>query len=142
TFCCNPSQRALTALAYCWTASLLLDADRWTGPGSAGCRLDEQAATRRQALAAMAIAPLCPMSHLIDPGEPVCAFVAITLRHRRFPEMVQPAVLPALSEPPPSAVPAHGHGYVGSPRGSLEAHRPGLRRSRAGDAVQGIGSGS
>jgi hypothetical protein len=56
-------------LRYCWTASLLLDDDTGTGPGTAGCSVDEQAATRTQLLAAIAIARIRPMSHMIDATE-------------------------------------------------------------------------
>src|SRR5450432_3786396 len=68
-FCSSPSQSALTALRYCWTASLLPGDDTGTGPGTAGCWVDEQAATRTQLLAAIAIARIRPMSHMIDATE-------------------------------------------------------------------------
>src|SRR5215469_4955284 len=68
-FCASPSQSALTALRYCWTASLLLDDDTGTGPGAAECWVDEQAATRTQLPAAIAIAPIRPISHMIGATE-------------------------------------------------------------------------
>ena len=72
-FCSSPSQSASTALRYCWTASLLLlDDDTGTGPGTAECPADEQAATRTQLLAAIAIARIRPISHMIDAAELFC----------------------------------------------------------------------
>src|SRR5437762_13792335 len=68
-FCSSPSQSALTLLRYCWTASLLLDDDFGTGPGTAECPVDEQAATRTQLLAATAIARIRPIPHMIDATE-------------------------------------------------------------------------
>jgi hypothetical protein len=59
----------LTALRYCWTASLLLDDDTGVGPGTAECPVDEQAATRTQLLAAIATARIRPMSSMIDATE-------------------------------------------------------------------------
>jgi hypothetical protein len=49
-----------------WPASLLLDDDTGAGPGTAECLLDEQAETRTQLLAAMAMARIGPISHMID----------------------------------------------------------------------------
>src|SRR5262249_38746868 len=68
-FCASPSQSALTALRYCWTASLLPGDDTGTGPGTAECWADEQAARRTQLLAAIAIARTRPMSHMFDATE-------------------------------------------------------------------------
>jgi hypothetical protein len=68
-FCSNRSQSALTALRYCWTASLLLGDDTGTGLGTAECWVDEQAATTTQLLAAIAIARSRPMSHMVDATE-------------------------------------------------------------------------
>jgi hypothetical protein len=68
-FCASPSQSALTASRYCWTAPLLLDDDTGTGPVIAECWVDEQAARRTQLLAAIAIARTRPMSHMIDATE-------------------------------------------------------------------------
>src|SRR3984957_4561915 len=85
-FCSSPSQSALTALRYCWTASLLLDDDTGPGPGTAECPVDEQAATRTQLLAAIAIARIRPMSPMIDATELAVhfrsRFVAQPLRRR------------------------------------------------------------
>src|ERR1700685_4493289 len=68
-FCSSPSQSVLTASRYCWTGSLLLDDDTGIGPGTAECSVDEQAATRTQLLAAIAIARIPPMSPMIDATE-------------------------------------------------------------------------
>jgi hypothetical protein len=59
----------LTALRYCWTASLPPGDDTGTGWGIAECWVDEQAARRTQLLAAIAIARIRPMSHMFDAME-------------------------------------------------------------------------
>src|SRR5436305_13535912 len=82
-FCSSPSQSALTALRYCWTASLLLDDGagagdnvRWTdGCWADGCWADEQAATRTQPLTATAMARISPTLPMIGATE-------LTLRFR------------------------------------------------------------
>jgi len=74
-------------LRYCWTASLLAGDDTGTGPGAAECSADEQAARRTQLPAAIAIARIRPMSHMIDATELLCAFVASSLRSRYIGEM-------------------------------------------------------
>jgi hypothetical protein len=65
---------------------LLLDDDTGAGPGTAECWVDEQAATRTQLLAPIAIARIRPISHMIDATEPALhlrsQFVAQPL-HRR-----------------------------------------------------------
>ena len=91
-FCSRRSQSASTALRYCWTASLLPDGDTGTGPGTVECPVDEQAATRTQLLAAIAIARIRPMSHMIDATELLCAFVASSLRSRYIGEMASATV--------------------------------------------------
>src|SRR5690242_8533064 len=59
------------ALRYCWAASLLLGDDVGTAPVAAGCPADEQAATRTQLLAAiaMAVAHIRPIAHMIGASE-------------------------------------------------------------------------
>src|SRR5262249_26624317 len=118
-FCSSPSQSALTALRYFWTASVLLDADPGTGPGTAECSADEQAATRTQQLAAIAIARIRPMSHMIDATELALRlrgqFVAQPL-HRRdglsdcraSVSSLPPRPEPARPAPPPHSWPRPG----------------------------------
>src|SRR6185437_665405 len=86
-FCSSPSQSALTAWRYCWTAALLLGDGDGAGAGpEAECPADEQAPMRTQPPAAIAMERIRPMSHMIDAMELVLRlrgqFVAQPL-HRR-----------------------------------------------------------
>src|SRR5690349_10602413 len=72
TFCASPSQSALTALRYCWAASLLPGDGAGAGAGvccADECWADEQAATRTQPLAATAMARISPTLPMIGATE-------------------------------------------------------------------------
>src|SRR5689334_14199395 len=129
-FCSSPSQSALTALRYCWTASLLPGDDAGTGPGTAVCAVDEQAATRTQLLAAIAIARIRRISHMIGATELALRlrsqFVAQPLRQRDGVSDCRAPVSSLPSRPDPRR-PAHLTTSMAMPRtcpGTADAIHP------------------